>query len=443
MTTSQSTEKVIYLTAGAGGMFCGSCMHDNALSKALADHGWNIQLVPTYTPIRTDEADFSVDRVMFGGVNVYLQQKVPLLRYLPAFLDRFLDSPWLIRKVTSKAMETDPTMLGKLAHSMLLGEKGNQRKEVRQLCKWLAAIAPRLVIFSNILIGGCIESLKKSIDVPVLVTLQGDNVFLDSLKAPYRNRCIDRIKEIADSVDGFIVQSNFFRDCMSDYFSIDPAKFVVTPIGIDTTDFFSQNRSHSKPDDGQLQSIGYLARLAPEKGLHNLVDAFIELKNQSNTDHVRLKIAGWNSPEHREYAQQQFARLDDAGLAQHYEYLGVVDRNEKLDFLNAVDVFSVPTEYEEPKGRYAFEAMASGLPVVLPEHGAFPELIQQSNGGILVPAADPIALANELERLLHDHDLRNELGQAGRQHVLEYRNAAAMASQTAKAIQEFLTAKSQ
>jgi glycosyltransferase involved in cell wall biosynthesis len=106
-------------------------------------------------------------------------------------------------------------------------------------------------------------------------------------------------------------------------------------------------------------------------------------------------------------------------------------------------VFSVPTEYEEPKGRYAFEAMASGLPVVLPEHGAFPELIQQSNGGILVPAADPIALANELERLLHDHDLRNELGQAGRQHVLEYRNAAAMASQTAKAIQEFLTAKSQ
>ena len=100
-------KKIIYLTAGAGGMFCGSCLHDNALSHALAIQGWDIQLVPTYTPIRTDETDHSIDQVLFGGINVYLQQKIPLLRYVPAVLDRFLDSPWLIRKVTSRAMDTD------------------------------------------------------------------------------------------------------------------------------------------------------------------------------------------------------------------------------------------------------------------------------------------------------------------------------------------------
>lgn len=422
-------------------MFCGSCMHDNALSRALSDHGWNIQLVPTYTPIRTDEADFSVDRVMFGGVNVYLQQKVPLLRYLPAFLDRFLDSPWLIRKVTSKAMETDPTMLGKLAHSMLLGDKGNQRKEVKQLCKWLEAVNPRLVIFSNILIGGCIETLKRNSNVPVLVTLQGDNVFLDSLKEPYRKRCIERIKQIADSVDGFIVQSNFFRDFMSDYFAIDASKFVVAPLGIEVEDFASKNRIHSQSTDNQRQSIGYLARLAPEKGLHHLVDAFIELKNRPDSAHIQLKIAGWNSPEHRQYSQQQFDRLDAAGLADDYEYSGVVDRNEKLAFLDEVDVFTVPTQYEEPKGRYAFEALASGLPVVLPDHGAFPELVQESGGGILVPPADPIALADQLQRLLRDHELRNSIGQAGRRYILEKRNASVMAVQTAKAIENYLAAQ--
>ena len=281
MPTAPDNEKIIYLTAGAGGMFCGSCMHDNALSRALSDHGWDIQLVPTYTPIRTDEKDFSVDRVMFGGVNVYLQQKIPLLRYLPAFLDRFLDSPWLIRKVTSKAMETDAKMLGKLAHSMLLGEQGNQRKEVRQLCKWLMAINPKLVIFSNILIGGCIESLKQKSNVPVLVTLQGDDVFLDSLKEPYKTKCIQRIKEITQHVDGFIVQSNFFRDYMNEYFSIPLSKFYVTPLGIDVSDFQNQRRTHQPRQPEQLHTIGYLARLAHEKGLHHLVNAFIQLKSLS------------------------------------------------------------------------------------------------------------------------------------------------------------------
>ena len=70
-TTPPDNEKIIYLTAGAGGMFCGSCMHDNALSRALSEHGWDIQLVPTYTPIRTDEENVSIDRVMFGGQRLF------------------------------------------------------------------------------------------------------------------------------------------------------------------------------------------------------------------------------------------------------------------------------------------------------------------------------------------------------------------------------------
>ena len=69
--------RLVYITAGAGGMYCGSCLHDNALAKALAKINWDVQLVPFYTPIRTDEQDSSVDQVFFGGINVYLQQKIP------------------------------------------------------------------------------------------------------------------------------------------------------------------------------------------------------------------------------------------------------------------------------------------------------------------------------------------------------------------------------
>lgn len=435
-----SDSKIVYLTAGAGGMFCGSCMHDNALSKALSAQGWNIQLVPTYTPIRTDEEDFSVDQVLFGGINVYLQQKIPLLRYLPSFLDRFLNSPKLIRRVTARAMETDGKMLGKLAHSMLLGSKGNQRKEVKMVCQWMKASKPDLIIFSNILVGGCIEDIKAEIQVPILVTFQGDDVFLDSLKEPYRSKCIDRIREISQSVDGFIVQSEFFRDYMSEYFSIPLTKFHVTPLGLDVSDFKGFSVERDKPDSQGTQTIGYMARLANEKGLHQLVDAFIQLKQHPNTGHVKLKIAGWLSPENETYANQQWRKMDQCGLEGEYEYLGAIDRAAKLEFFRRIDLLSVPTQFLEPKGLYALESMAAGVPVVLPAHGAFPELIQQSGGGVLFAPGDIDELADKLILLLNDHDQRMQLATQGQHFVHQQRNAESMAQATSNLIESVLNA---
>ena len=429
-------------------MFCGSCLHDNALSHALSVQGWNIQLVPTYTPIRTDEDDYSIDQVLFGGINVYLQQKIPLLRYVPSVLDRFLDSPWLIRKVTSRAMETDAKTLGKLAHSMLLGSKGNQRKEVAKLCKWLQLAKPDIIIFTNLLIGGCIEDIKSDpnlSDVPILVTLQGDDVFLDSLLEPYKTKCIDRIKKVADSVDGFIVQSEFYRGYMGDYFSIDPNRIHLTPLGLDVSDFEgfvcdeAQGETNSSSNGNTREkAIGYLARLAFEKGLHHLVDGFIELKLRPDTEHIKLKIAGWLGSEHQTYAQQQWDRLDAAGLSADYQYLGSIERAEKLEFFKQIDLLCVPTDFLEPKGIYALESLAAGVPVVLPDHGAFGELIQQSGGGVLCRPRDPQSLADSLLQLLVDDERRLNLGRTGQAYVHEHRNAAAMAKSTSALIERFL-----
>lgn len=432
-----SDTKIVYLTAGAGGMFCGSCMHDNALAKALAEQGWDIQLVPTYTPIRTDESNVSVDQVLFGGINVYLQQKVPLLRYVPSVLDRFLDSPWLIRKVTSRAIETDATMLGKLAYSMLLGSQGNQRKEVRKLCKWLVLSQPDLVVFSNVLIGGCIEDIKQATQVPVLVTLQGDDVFLDSLKEPFRSKCINRIKEIVERVDGFIVQSEFFREYMSDYFSIARERIYVTPLGLDMQDFVPFLNYQRNTSGATTKTIGYMARLANEKGLHHLVDAFLKLKSKPGTAQITLKIAGWLSPENRQYAETQWKRLNDAGWEADYEYLGTVDRETKLEFFKQIDVLSVPTEFQEPKGLYALESLAAGVPVVLPAHGSFPELVEQTQGGLLFEPGNTSQLAQSLVDILERDDFRRQLGRRGQQYVHQHRNSESMATATSRLIENF------
>ncbi|MEM7782968.1 MAG: glycosyltransferase family 4 protein [Planctomycetota bacterium] len=434
-----SDAKIIYLTAGAGGMFCGSCMHDNALSKALSNHGWNIQLVPTYTPIRTDEDNVSVDQVLFGGINVYLQQKIPLFRYLPGFLDRFLDSPWLIRKVTSKAVDADATLLGQMALSMLKGSGGRQAKEVAKLCKWIQLNQADLVIFSNVLIGGCIADLKKALDIPVLVTLQGDDVFLDSLKKPFRQKCIDQIKKIVPHVDGFIVQSQFFRAYMGEYFGIPEEKFFVTPLGIELDDFSTFRESASKTKiDSQIFNIGYMARLAPEKGLHHLVDAFLELKQRPQTDDFRLTIAGWLSSDNQEYAQAQWKKLSDAGLDDQFDYLGSIDRTEKLELFRSLDLLTVPTEFLEPKGIYVLESFAAGVPVIQPAHGAFPELVEASQGGWLVPPKNPVELANHWQSASADREELAKRGRSGQEYVFANRDSQSMAESTSEVIARFV-----
>ena len=147
-------------------------------------------------------------------------------------------------------------------------------------------------------------------------------------------------------------------------------------------------------------------------------------------DDVDLSIAGWVGSEHKTYSEEQFAKLDAAGLGSAYEYSGVISREEKISFLQSIDVFTVPTTYREPKGRFALEAMASGLPVVFPDHGAFPEIINESGCGVLVRPDDPQHLAETLSNLLSDPARCTELGEAGRQAVLNDRNAEAMAKQT-------------
>src|SRR5262249_52879117 len=150
--------------------------HDNTLAAALMKLGCEVLLVPLYTPIRTDEENVSVDQVFFGGINVYLQQKVGLFRYLPRFLDRWLDRPWLLNWVANGRIQVNARELGDLTVAMLQGEHGHLRKEVERLVTWLAdEIRPDLVNLSNMLIAGCVPELKRRLRAPVLITLQGDD----------------------------------------------------------------------------------------------------------------------------------------------------------------------------------------------------------------------------------------------------------------------------
>ena len=427
----QQSLKIVSLTPGAGGSICGSCLNDNMLAAAMQREGHDVVLVPLYTPITTDEENMSSAPLFFGGVNVYLQQHLGLFRHLPRFLDRPLDSPRFVSSLAKLPASKDANHLAALTLSMVRGEHGRQRKEVHRLVDWMRhETHPDIIHFSNLLIAGSVREIKRMLSVPVIVTLQGDDVFLDSISEPDRSEIIDEMRKLALEVDRFIVHSQFYAEKMSRYFNIPPERITQVPLGIDATEYLS-SESHGEAEltSPTERRIGYLARICPAKGLHLLTDAFIKLKQQGSFDDLVLWVAGDLNNADRPYFLEQKKKLDAAECSEQFFYAGRLSRKEKIDFLSELDLFSVPAPYQEPKGRYVLEALARGIPVVQPAHGAFPELLGRIGGGQLFPPGDSHAFTKVLADLLKDPAKRAQLAAEGPEGV----RAGACAQHSARA----------
>ena len=426
---------VAYLTAGGAGMFCGSCMRDNSLVAALAELDCEPLLIPLYTPLRTDEANVTVDRVFFGGVNVYLQQKLGLFRWLPRFLDGWLSSPWLLNRVAGRSIEVDAKMLGDLTLSMVRGEHGLQRKEIARLVDWLKAeVEPDLVVLSNVLIAGCVPTLKRELGVPILATLQGDDIFWESLPESHRETCLAEIRNLCNQIDGFITFSDYYADFMSERLGVPRSKFHLTPLGMAPPPLADRDGGGQRPS-----RIGFFARITAAKGFDRAVDAWLALRQRPNAPPAELWAGGWLGGADRKFFNRQVERIKSAGLANDFHFVGSPDEREaKFAFLRKLDVFSVPTSYREPKGLYVLEALSCGVPVVQPNHGAFSEIVPASGGGLLVPPGDAEALADAWLQLLNDPALRTRLGESGRRWVEETMNPRRTAEATLEVFRKFL-----
>lgn len=430
---------IAYITAGGAGMFCGSCMRDNTVARAMFQQGHDMHLIPTYTPITVDEQNVSSEQIFYGGINVYLEQVIPGYRFLPDFLTHWLDRPSIIKLATSRGIQTNPKQLGALTLSMLRGDSGNQRKEAKRLAQWIGgSIQPHVVNLSNMLIAGCVPTLRQHTSAPIVVTLQGDDIFLNDLPEPFRELCFQEIRKLVKHVDAFVVFSRYYADFMHEYFGIPLEKFRYVTLGIDTEDLDTSLVTVPKPIPDGPPVIGYLARLAPEKGLHHLVDAFIALRQAGTLGEAKLKIAGWLGKSHAEYAETQFNKLRMAGLAHDFEYVGSVDRREKIQFLRSLDLLSVPTVYRDPKGLFLLEALAAGVPVVQPAHGAFPELLEATGGGLLVPPEDPQALAGGIVAMLSDRDSARAKGHAAAQRIRDRLTSDEAAKETVQVYRDLI-----
>jgi len=398
--------KILSITAGAAGMYCGSCFRDNGLAAELIARGHDVTLIPVYTPTRTDETNVSRPDVLFGGISVYLQQYSAFFRRTPRFLDRLWDSPRVIDAFAGRGISPDARVLGEMTISTLQGEQGVLRKEFEKLVDWTKDEPPPDVInLPNSLLIAMAAPLKRAFRCPVLCTLQGEELFLSELTTSYRDRAVELIRDQVRHVDQFVAVSEYCAEFMTRYLKIPAERVSVVPLGISMAGY-ERRQGGDRHDEYR---VGYFARIAPEKGLQELADAYVRFRRRAGNGRISLHAAGYMAPSHRDYLEKAHDILKRARLGEEFSYHGSVDREGKLAYLRSLNVLSVPATYDEPKGMFLLEAMASGVPVVQPRRGAFTEVVEKTGGGLLVAPDDPDAVAEGLHTLWADRNLSEQL----------------------------------
>ena len=257
-----------------------------------------------------------------------------------------------------------------------------------------------------------------------------DRIPTDYWATPEVTQRLMRDLRCAD-VDALVAMNHYYADFMADYLSVPRERIHVIRPGLDLSAYAeSENITRIRDSAEQSATIGYLARVCPEKGLHLLVEAFRLLADDADLPPISLRVAGYLDPGEREYLAGIRSKLAEWKLSNRFQYVGEVDRATKVSFLQSLDVMSVPTVYRESKGLSILEAWAAGVPVVVPEHGTFPELLADIGGGLLCEPDNPPALAAALKRMVQDPRFAVECGRNARQTVRRRYNAPLMAERT-------------
>ena len=404
--------KIILICPGSGDNFyCENCLRDAALAKALRRLGHDVLMVPLYLPLQADKVEpVSNAPLFFGGVNVYLQQKLSLFRRTPRWIDRWFDSRRLLEWAGRKAGMTNARDLGETTISMLEGEHGRQVKELDRFVDWLAAEPdkPDVVCLSNVLLAGMVRRIKERLDVPVACLLQDEDGFLDGLSPSYAERAWAVVRERARDIDALGAVSRYYADVIQERLKVEPARMYVVPMGIELDAY--------KPAEGgpATPTIGFLSRMCPDRGLERLVDAFILLKRNAKLESARLRICGGRSAADEPFISRMRDKLAAAGVRDDVEFLDAFDRDARIEFLRSLTVLSVPEVRPVAYGLYVLEALAMGVPVVEPAIGCFPETLAITGGGILYEPNTAGRLAEALEPLLLDAQAARRLGADGR-----------------------------
>ncbi len=403
--------KIVNIVPGFGGTFyCGNCLRDSAYVKSLRVSGHEAITLPLYMPLSS--VDFTSDRelpVFYGAVNVYLEQSSSIFRRMPEWLHRFFNSNVILKFAARMSSSTRAKGLEDITISMLKGSEGFQEKELEELIYFLKHHEkPDVVHLSNALLLGLAGRIREELKIPVVCSLQDEDVWVDAMDEPFRSQVWNLMSEKAKDTNALIAVSNFFAQKVKGKMNIPDDKLFVVPIGVDPQKYTCYSPNLISP------VIGFLSRRNKGNGFEILVDAFILLKENPRFSNAKLRVTGGKTSDDNKFEKFQLRKLQKKGYLGDIEFVDDFRTEVLGDFFNGLTLLSVPVIGGEAFGLYQLESLASGIPTVQPEEGAFPEIAQQSGGGVIYSPNTPEMLASKLAEVLSNPDQLKQMSINGR-----------------------------
>lgn len=400
---------IIQIIPGSGGSFyCGNCLRDSKYVDALRNLGHQVVKIPMYLPLFSDEQDINDIPIFYGAISTYLKQVYPIFRHAPKWVDKLLNSKPMMKMAASMAGSTRAKGLEDMTISMLLGEKGAQKEELDKMVDWIVEhCQPDVIHISNALLLGLAKRLKEKTGVPVLCSLQDEDVWVDAMQPQFQQKIWDLMHERSEDIDALVAVSDYFAQTMKKRIHISDEKLHTFYLGVDVEDY-TYIPVREKP-----RNVGYLSRMCHKDGFDIVVDAFIDLKKKDGFNDVKLIATGGLTGDDKKFLKEQKQKIKDAGLGADFEIIEEFEGESRHEFFKKVSMVSVPVRIGEAFGMYMLESMASGVPVVQPALGAFPEITELSGGGVTYEPNTPKKLSEAWATLLNDPDKLALLSEAG------------------------------
>ncbi len=409
--------KIAFLVTGSGGSFyCSNCYRDMLYFRAVKmAQGVTASAIPLYLPPEKIYSESGFDpNVFFGAISLYIREKVHFLEQMPSFMDKLLDSPPLLKIAAKRAGTTRTEGLEDITLNMINGSHTSREKEVERLVKYLVSIGkPDVIHLSNALIIGLARQIKKLLNVKIVCSLQNEDDWINEMAEPFQSQAWKMIADESVNIDGFISPSRYYKDFFIGKTGVSGKNIFIVPSGIDLLAVSETKKTNAEP------AIGFFSRVSYHNGFDKLADAFIILKKMEEFREIKLHVCGGYTSDDKPFIKEQIKKFREnefnSSIKIYPEFIG----NSKQDFLNSIDVLSVPVRKYDAYGLYILESNAAGIPVVLPATGAFPEILEMTGGGVLYSPDSVDELVLNLKSLLSDKTKLKELGILGKNAVNE------------------------
>ncbi len=400
---------IIQIIPGSGGSFyCGNCLRDSKYVDALRKQGHQVVKIPMYLPLFSDEHDIGEIPIFYGAIAMYLKQVYPVFRKMPGWFEKLLNSKPMMKMAASMAGSTRAKGLEDMTISMLLGEQGQQKEELDKMVDWIVEhCKPDIIHISNALLLGLARRLKEKTGVPVLCSLQDEDVWVDAMQPKFQQKIWDLMHERSEDVDALVAVSNYFADEMKKRMNLNSEKIHTFYLGVDAEDY------KYIPVQEKPRNVGYISRMCHKDGFDIVVNAFIDLKKKQGFDDVKLIATGGLTGDDKKFLKEQKQKIKDNNLEDSFEIIEEFEGDARHNFFSKVSIVSVPVRIGEAFGMYLLESMASGIPVVQPALGAFPEIVEKSGGGVIYSPNTPKKLSETWADLLSHPEKLEKLSRDG------------------------------